>query len=333
MRNLNIKNSILALLLMALSGTFVACNEDGKTLLYGDEVDAPTAKIYLYNVYPFTTFSSNVHFDRLSNVTNIKGDEVKLPVYISMETTKDIQVKMAVDTSLVSKFSKEQYREYKLFPEECINFMKNTVTIKAGQRVSSDSIQMAIQNTDKLAIGNYVFPISISSVSDNQIGIQENMKDVYYKIIVTESYISVSRDSLTNATDLDRSKFVMSSDSWYETKKLTDGKYTTYWSAGYSGDPLLIDLGSEYDIFGLSLSPGYSYYGTYYPKVLKLEGSLDNKTFTAIDKCTMLSPKGSDSKPDIQYVKFKKTHLRYLKLSFDDSYGYSAGISELHIYR
>jgi hypothetical protein len=333
MRNINIKNSILALLLLALSGTFVACNEDGKTLLYGDEVGAPAAKIYLYNVYPFTTFSASVHFDRLSNLTNVKSDDVKLPVYISVESEKDIQVKMALDTALVSKYSKQQLREYKLFPEECINFVKNTVTIKAGQRASSDSIQLAIQNTDKLAIGSYVFPISISNVSDSEVGIQDNMKAVYFKVIVTESYISVSRDALTNITDLDRTKWVMSTDSWYDTKRLADNSYSSYWSAGYSGDPLLIDLGSEEDIFAMSLTPGYSYYGTYYPKGLKLEGSVDNKTFTTIDKCTMLSPKGSATNPDIQYVKFKKTHLRYLKLSFDDSYGYSAGIGELHIYK
>jgi hypothetical protein len=331
MRKINIKNSILALLLIALSGTFAACNDDGKTLIYGDEVGAPATKIYLYNSYPFTTFTANVHFDRLSNVTNVKSDEVKIPVYISREAEKDIQVKMSVDTSLVSKYSKQQMLEYKLFPEECIKLINDAVTIKAGERVSADSIQIAIQNTDKLAIGRYVFPMSISSISDKSIGIQENMKAIYYTIIVSESYISVSRDALPNATDLDRSKFIITSDAWADPKKLVDNNYSSYWYA-YDGEPLYIDLGSEQDIFGLSLSPGYSYYGSYFPKVLVLKGSLDGKAYTDIDKCTMLSPKGSSSKPDIQYVKFKKTHLRYLRLSFDSSYGYATGIGELHVF-
>lgn len=332
MRKNNIKNFILTLLLIALSGTFVACSEDGKALLYGDEVGAPASKIYLYNVYPFTSFSANVHFDRLSKVTNVKSDDVKVPVYISREVEKDVQVKLSLDTALVKKYSKEQMIDYKLFPEECVNFKNNTVTIKAGQRVSSDSIQMTLQNTDKLTIGRYVFPISISSTSDTSIGIEENMKEIYFKVIVTESYISVSRDALTDATDLDRTKFVITSDAWADTKKLVDNNYNTYWYA-YDREPLNIDLGSEQDIFGLSLSPGYSSYGSYFPKVLVLKGSLDGKTYTDIDKCTMLTPTGSSSKPDIQYIKFKKTHLKYLRLSFDSSYGYATGIGELHIFK
>jgi hypothetical protein len=334
MKKINIKNSVFTLLLVAITSLLAACNDDGKTLVYGDEVGAPTAKAYIYSVYPFTSFSGSVHFDRLNKLTNVKTDVVKLPIHLSMNATKDIQVKMAVDTSLVSVYSKQQYLEYKLFPEECIQFVKNSVTIKAGARVSSDSIELALQNTDKLAIGRYVFPIAISSISDEGVGIQENMKSVFYKIIVTESYISVGRDPLPNATALDRTKFQFSSDSYYSTEKLVDGKYTSYWSASYSSYPLLIDLGSEEDIFGLSLAPGYSsYYGIYFVKGLKLEGSLDNDKFTTIDQCTMLSPKGTSTEPDIQYVQFKKTHLRYLRLSFDDSYGYSAGISEIQIYK
>jgi hypothetical protein len=319
---------------LALTGLLAACNDDGKTLLYGDEVGAPAAKTYIYSVYPFTSFSGNIHFDRLNKVTQVKSDEVKIPIHLSLEATKDVQVTMALDTSLVSVFSKQQLLDYKLFPEESIKFIRNTVTIKAGERVSGDSIELALQNTDNLAVGRYVFPIAIKSVSDSEVGIQENMKNVFYKIIVTESYISVGRDPLPGATALDRTKMTFSSDSYYSTDRLCDGKYTSYWSAGYSGDPLLVDLGSEQDIFGLSLAPGYSaYYGIYFVKGLKLEGSLDNKTFTVIDQCTMLYPKGSSSDPDIQYVQFKKTHLRYLRLSFDDSYGYSAGISEIQIYK
>lgn len=334
MKKINIKNSVFTLLLIALTSLLTACNDDGKTLLYGDEIEAPAAKAYIYSVYPFTNFTGSVHFDRLNKVTNIKTDAVKLPIHLSVNATKDVQVKMAVDTSLVRVYSKQQYIDYKLFPEECIQFVRNTVTIKEGTRISADSIELALQNTDNLAIGKYVFPIAISSISDEGIGIQESMKSVFYKIIVTESYISVGRDPLPNATALDRTKFKFTSESYYSTAKLVDNNYSTYWSASYSSYPLLIDMGSEEDIFGLSLAPGYSsYYGSYFVKGLKLEGSLDNKTFTTIDQCTMLSPKGSATEPDIQYVQFKKTHLRYLRLSFDDSYGYSAGISEIQIYK
>lgn len=337
---MKISTLLYGMLACVAVSTLTSCNNDPQILSYGDEAGAPKAKVYIdISMYPNSTFSGQINFDRYKGNYSINTDIVKFPIKSSRAENHDIEVQVGLDTALVRKYSKDMFLEYKLFPEEFIQYVHKSVTVKSGSRVSADSIEIAFNNVEKIPVGRYVFPISITSTSEGNDMISDKFKSVYYTISVKESFISIDREPLAGVTAMDRTKFVLTPSNYYRTALLVDGNYKTYWTPNNTyGSSVTIDLGSEEDIPCIALSPNYYY--SYWsekesPELVKnitLEGSIDGITFTKIDSGTMLKPTGTSKEPDIQYVKFKKTHLRYLKITASGSYGGSS-ISEIQIYK
>ena len=312
--------------------SFASCEKDEQVLLYGDEPNAVTTKLYVSNgLTPLNSFNAKVHNDRLASKTTFTGDEFSFPILSSMTLQNDVKVMVEPDTLAENAFNETQIVKIKSLPQEFIEIVNKEVIIKKGERRSNDSIKFALKNLDKL-IGTYIFGVSIKSISDNSIGISDNMRNVIYKITATESYISVGREPLVGVKALDSSLFKFITSSYNDPLKMIDNDYSTSWNSGYGKKELIIDLGGEFGVTGFSMSPYYSTWSDYLPKNMDIYASNDNKSWKLVEKCKMLTPLGSVSKPGIQYVKFRKTNMKFLKFYFNDYYGYGVGIGELKIY-
>lgn len=315
-----------------LSFSFIACEKNEQILLYGDETANVVTKLYISNgLTPLNSYTVKVHNDRLSGKVTFTGNDFCFPVNSSCSVAENVKVTLDEDTLAAKIYNELNKTNYPSLPAEFVEAVIKEVTIKKGDRVSADSVKFNLRNLDKL-VGTYIYGVYIKSSSVNSIGISENMKEVIFKIVATESYISVGREPLTGATALDKKtfKFIPSS---YNPERMTDNDYSTSWSAKYGNKELIVDLGQSYSITGFSMSPGYLSWGNYLPKNINISVSDDNVTWSLLDKCKLIPPIGTEEDPDIQYVIFKKTKMRYIKFYFNDYYGYGASIGELEIYR
>ena len=326
------KYIIAVVWIVILCFSFTGCEKNEQILLYGDESADVVTKLYVSNgLTPLNAYTAKVHNDRLSGKVTFVGDQFCFPVYSSYSVMEDVKVNIEVDSLAEKTYNETNMTNYPSLPPEFVEILKKEVIIKKGERISSDSVKFTLRNIDKL-LGTYIYGVSIKSSSVSSIGISDKMKNVIYKIVATESYISVGREPLLGSSSLDRTLFKFMN-STNNPESMIDSDFSTAWSAEYGVKELMVDLGQSFVVTGISMSPGYFSWGNYLPKNINIMSSVDNITWNPVDKCKLLSPIGSRSKPDIQYVAFKQTEMRYIKFYFKDYYGYGVSIGELHIYK
>ena len=325
MKHFNFKWLFTACLFIIALFTLNACGDD-------EEMDYDM-KLYVNSGFN-TTYFSKVHNDRVLNRTIITNGVVKFPVTSTRPVPKDIKVVFGIDESLLDTYNTEHETEYQLLSQEHFKLINNTVVIEHKETCSIDSVKLEIIDPENITPGNYMVPLSITAISDENIQISSNYGNVYISVSVEESYISLQREPFEGMVAIDnRSEWEFPGAS-YSAVRMVDEDFSSYWYSNDDPGEIKVKLKQPEEVRGVSMSPFYFY--SYYICLLKnvvFDASDDGVTWTNIDKCTMLSPQGDVSNPDIQYIAFKKTNLQYLRIKYSGCYSYYCGIGELNIYK
>lgn len=176
----------IALGAMALTSLFSSCNDDTKRLVFDDEKDSLVTKMYFNNgLYPLNTYDMKITRSLATGIITIVGDSIKFPVRSSLTLTDEVQVSLGSDTAFVSKYNKANTSKYLPLPE---NYMAHTasVSLKAGSRASNDSVLVNLLQTDKIPVGNYLFPLVIKSASNKNVVVSDTLNCMFFRVSVTE---------------------------------------------------------------------------------------------------------------------------------------------------
>lgn len=110
--------------------------------------------------------------------------------------THDIKINLRIDTELVNTFNQQQETDYQMMPEGSYQLETTETYIKSGTFSNSEPVRVNIVSEGYMVVGkSYLLPVSIHSVDDN-IKINEKLRDVYF--LVTGSFLpgSVPRDKV-----------------------------------------------------------------------------------------------------------------------------------------
>lgn len=95
----------------------------------------------------------------------IAGNDLKFPVLLTRPYSEDVQVTAWIDTTLISVYDTTYSAKSPQLPEGFFALGNNTVTIKAGQTISGDSISLAVNPAKQVDKSSFVIPLVISTVN------------------------------------------------------------------------------------------------------------------------------------------------------------------------
>jgi len=126
-------------------------------------------------------------------------DEMPASYAITVKATRkidtDVTVRLAIDTSLVSKYNADNGTSYYPIPLNCVSLTQNEVTIAAGSATST-SIPIKITSTDDFVDGcTYVIPVTMQSVSgDGDVQVIESSRTLYLRVARIISFYSLENN-------------------------------------------------------------------------------------------------------------------------------------------
>lgn len=302
----------------------IACSDDDEeSTLYGP-------KIYLSNgVIPMTEIQWNV----LQTPVGVKSDytEVKFPVKVTQPLTSDVVVSVEIDPSAVDTYNAAHKTSYQGPTDDSYNFTKNSVTIKAGETESSDSISCTITDFKKLnAQGGHLIPFKLSESSSGAT-LSSNMNMMYLKI--NNSFSNIDQDAKTvEGVTCDRTNWTYTSSVSGYLSDAFDGDLTTYWEAYTWWEDkvtLDIDFGSKVAMKGITLSPCYyedRWASEKYPynlKTVEVLISENNNSWISQGKIVFdpIDENASEENPALNVIKFYgPITTQYVRLSITDSW-------------
>lgn len=156
---MNIKTLYISLGLSVLAGFgLTACSSDDNYDVKGNPndlvyFDKTTQKVFTGTIYhtPVGEFGSA---------------KAAFPAHIQRQTSSDVTVSVAADTSLVKTYNEAKGTTYASAPADVVNNLQiKTATIKSGDYVSTDSVEVEVKNTDfaKLTQPEYLIPLQLTA--------------------------------------------------------------------------------------------------------------------------------------------------------------------------
>lgn len=191
----SIKNILLSLLVLLIA----SCQESQK---------------YYEGVYV-------VGADQLTPIANLTVDELPSAIGVKVASScavgGNVEVSMKASPELVESFNKEYKKNYEVLPESSYQLENTTLTIENGKNTSSNGVRLSVVNRDELKMGKtYLLPVSIASVSDNNLSIIEGSRTIY---------IVINQILITQAADISRGngyfKVDFRKESKFDTKALS----------------------------------------------------------------------------------------------------------------
>lgn len=300
-----------ALFSFVMSSTFISCNDDEVYDFEGNNgaifVSTPTSTM-VNNIA--NTFYGSVKKTPIGAFGEVS---VKFPVRSTVPVGNQVEVELGTEVALVENYNAVHATSYLAAPANLFNLKNNKLTIKSGQYLSNDSIEITI-NKDKitdLEVKKYLLPVTITSIKGN-LAISENKKTIFLALAVSEDPDNIWDDAkstnIQGALVVDRSNFKASTTATLKTQNgsyadLFDGdKYTMWTMTSAQEIPFVVDLGKDYDVTGINSN----YYGWSSAISInqKVYGSLDNQNWDLIGTKT-------NSSQDIIF--YKAVKMRYIK--------------------
>lgn len=257
-------------------------------------------------------------------------ENYKFPVKITAPLGSDLIVEMEYAPELIETYNAEHNTSYDVPVDNAINFSKRSVTIKAGQYESEDSISCSITNFSDLKSRNgYIIPLRLSKVSKGGVSLSSNLGVMYLALDVSWTNLEEGATSIEGEY-CDRSAwtyvpltFEFSSNP---LKNAFDGKDDTYWEGySYSGEVIsAIDFGSKIKIKGFAIAPSYytaSNSTVKYPYNIKTVEILISDDGENWESQGIIDVPGVMVKPTISVIKFyAPVETRHVKLRVLKSY-------------
>lgn len=223
---------------------------------------------------------------------------------------------IAVDNSLVATFNSENNTNYLTLPEGSFSLDKNSVTIADGSRIS-DAVGVTIQAQLVNFEYEYLLPVTIKSVTEGKLALNEKLRTVYY-IVKGKEYDW--EKSTWKVIDY-RSQW---SDAW-GVHKIFDGDKKTTWhsdpfNAAVNGMPqwFVVDMKKmRPSIRGFLIWQRQDDHGME-PKHVVFSVSEDNVEWETVLEVTEMS---NDYKNELDYKTTNPVPGRYLKVEIKSTWG------------
>lgn len=261
-------------------------------------------------------------------------NEFKFPVMLTLPLQTDIEISVELAMNEIDVYNTNNNTSYASPSSDSYSFTNKSVTIKAGELESSDSICLTINDFNLLSASEgYIFPFRLSEVSKGNVSISSNLNMLY--LILNNSFSNID----TKATSIegevcDRSSWICTSPNSYYTnpQDVLDGDPRTQWEGFTYGNQISfkINMGTQNSIKGLTFSPNYIANGQICPgnmKTTNVYTSNDGNDWTSQGTIVMpsISSNASYDNPVLNIIKFYgPVTTQYIKLempdSWDDSY-------------
>lgn len=317
------KLTVTRLLISVIAIFFVSCSDES----YDFSGDSGKVYIRLQSSNIVNSVPNVVNGSISKNILGVFGDpNIKFPVSSTMPAGKNIEVGVGVNNSLVAAYNSEHKTSYKILDANAFVFNNSKVTIKSGQMLSEDLIDIGL-NTDvlqNLQLGEYLVPISLQSVSGGM-SVSQSWKTVYWIISVSTGIDDIPVADRTGWTIKDCSS---EEDPANEgagngpAVTVLDGNKGSYWQAGWSaGDVppphhITIDMGKVCELCGIQyVSRNHS---MDWPKTMIVEVSVSGESWELAASYVDL-PKGANVEFRSLFDNF--IEARYFRLTITEMYG------------
>ncbi|MDR2472225.1 MAG: discoidin domain-containing protein [Tannerella sp.] len=223
------------------------------------------------------------------NATNIKdlslimGTSADTTIAISMSYggTTDykrgiIAAEAGVDAALVDTYNAANGTGYKLLPEEFYRFDKTTLTIADGFN-RSDFIRLTVSPKNIDFTAEYLLPVSIKSVSQGNIPINEEFKTQYL----------VFRGEIETTPGREKWTVAGASSEWqniYFAKQAFDNDPATFWHTELNGMPqwFAVDMVGNKRIDGFMITNRKDINQNALPKHITIEVGMDGVNWETV---------------------------------------------------
>ena len=319
-------------MIMKLKNIFLALG--GAMLLSCSMASCSDEEVYDFDGIPY----NRVYFANANVVTT--GAVIKTPVgnFTSLDatktikttapTTKAIQVKFAIDNSLIEAYNEKNNTEYVAAPDGVFTLSTDRLTIEADTTASKEGIGLVISEAgvEQLQPGNdYLVPVVIAGSDDDNFRPSSNVGFAYYLVSVTQKLVN-DEGSLDGLTLLDKTGWTVSctDDGATNLQNIVDGSDATY-AKFTRGDnhEIVVDLGSETAFMGIEIYGRYWYMGL---DGCELEYSTDGSTWNGIG--TVANSYSSS----LSCVLYGSIKARYVRIKGTFVYNYSWATSYWRMY-
>jgi len=334
--NISLKfRHIIACLTIMATSSLLSCSDNESYDVMGD----PANKVFI-NTQQWTPINSPKNTFSFSVVHTPVGDfgdvQAKFPVRSTRPVDQPVTVKAELDNSLVDSYNKTNNTTYTVLPEGVLNIGNNNVTIEKGSYLSTDSLQVAIDNS-KLALLTgkaYLAPIKLASVSGENCEISSEYNTAYVLITTSVNLIKANVGS-ANMLGL----LVSDYSAWTATTNvdpnggsftsLFDGSTDYGWEFPSTPVTMVIDMKKVNKVSGFRLFSQYGQWGYTFSQV-KISLSKDNVSYDEIGTC---SESKMNNEEGYQYICFYGSiDAQYVKLNLNWKYSWYPYICELGVY-
>lgn len=257
-------------------------------------------------------------------------NEFKFPVMLTLPLQTDIEISVELAMNEIDVYNTNNNTSYASPSSDSYSFTNKSVTIKAGELESSDSICLTINDFNLLnAEEGYIFPFRLSEVSTGNASISSNLNMLYLVLNNTFSNIDTKAVSIEGEV-CDRSRWICTSpDSYYtDPQDVLDGNPYSQWEGFTYGNQISfkINMGTQNSIKGLTFSPNYVPDGQICPNNMKTTNvSTSNDGYEWTDQGSIVMPavsaNASYNNPVLNIIKFySPVTTQYIKLEMPDSW-------------
>lgn len=223
---------------------------------------------------------------------------------------------IAVDNSMVATYNKENNTNYLTLPEGSFSLDKTSLTIADGNRIS-DPVNVTIQAPKINFEHEYLLPVTIQSVTEGKVPLNEKLRTVYY-VIKGKEY---DWEKNTWEVIAYRSQW---NDAW-AVAKIFDGNKNSAWhsdpfNGAINGMPqwFVVDMKKmRPSIRGFLIWQRQDDHGME-PKHVVFSVSEDNVKWKTVLEVTEMS---NDYKNELDYRTTDPTPGRYLKVEIKATWG------------
>lgn len=221
-------------------------------------------------------FTGKVKHSPVSSSTDV---DYSFPVRVAPAGTSTLTGTVAVDNSLIAAYNEAKGTAFEALPAANLKLEYASVSIPGGS-VKSEDVHVALTGdlSALRASAGYLIPLKLSSSA----AVDPENSVVYVVVEVMEQLIK----SNPTADDLGGLALVSDRSGWSAVDgdgyPVDDIFGQSSWS-GSESDPIIVDLGAEYEIGAIALGSVYGNYGDYYRvNGATLAYSLDGASFTGV---------------------------------------------------
>lgn len=293
---------------------------------------------------PITPFIvGKVNNSNISDISIIKaGNKIIGPSNFSFAASlnipfsKDIEIEIETDPTLINRFNQENNTSNILFPQNSYTITESKITIPEGNNRNSDAnFNIEFKNLNELEVAKtYLIPIKIKNYDSKAEKLDNSV--LFIRASVTETNIDPSNQAFSEPY-MDRTGWtVTASGSWSINVigRVLDGNNSTPWdSDGWMPSWVILDIKSQKTIKGFAIVPNYQYRAD---DILTMEvlSSNDGVNWNSQGTYngTPTNPFSSVINPDIKTVRFvNPVNARYFKFNITKSTdGDYTGMAELN---